>query len=194
MCFYWLWDGPLFIYLVTDKTVSSGQLRLERLFQYMHNTRRCQCYRWNPYIFCILLRHTDAQRSKLKQGILQRLSIFRPLKNTWQTFWFPAWSREQLCTNQTRCWLLHGLKATTRMSSFNHSPPLHWLLNKRSGAATSRRDCKAWPCNCLDHFHHKMAGLASHRRLKNIFGCKLSMKRGFYLKSGTDLHCDITHW
>ena len=29
--------------------------------------------------------------------------------------------------------------------------PLHFIasLNKRSGAATSRRDCKAWPCNCL---------------------------------------------
>ena len=74
-------------------------------------------------------------------------------------------------------------------SSFNHSPRLLIAtLNKCSGVGTSQRDCKAWPCNCLDHFHHKMADLASHRRLKNIFGCKLLMKRGFYLKSGTDLH------
>ena len=70
---------------------------------------------------------------------------------------------------------LHG-------SSFNHSPPLHCLLNKRSGAETSQQDCKARQCNCLNPFHHKMAGLASHRRLKNTFGCKLLTKRGFYLK------------
>ena len=83
------------------------------------------------------------------------------------------------------CFMVSKLQRAS--SSFNHSPPLHCLLNKCSGAATSRRDCKAWPCNCLDHFHRKMAGLASHRRFKNIFGCKLLMKRGFYLKSGTGL-------
>ena len=90
--------------------------------------------------------------------------------------------------------LFQGLKATTR-TFFFQSLPRQFIafLNKRSGAETSRRDCKAWPCYCLDHFHHKMAGLASHRRFKNIFGCKLLMKRGFYLKSGMDLHCDITH-
>ena len=163
-----------------------------RLFHYMHNTRRCHCYRWNPYIFCILLRHTDAQRSKLKQGKLQKLLIFQPLKNIWRTFWFPAWSCEQLCRRGVDCFTVSKLQCAS--SSFNHSPPLHSLLNKRSGAATSQRDCKAWPCNCLDHFHHKMAGLASHRCLKNIFGCNLLMKRGLYLKSGMDLHCDITHW
>ena len=167
---------------------------MERLFQYMHNTRRRHCYRWNAYIFCILLRHTDAQRSKLKQRNLQKLSIFRPLKNIWRTFWFPAWSREQLCINQTRCWLFHGLKATTRIFFFQSLPSTSLPIKQTQWCATSRRDCKAWPCNCLDHFHHKMAGLASYHRFKNIFGCKLLMKSGFYLKSGTDLHCDITHW
>ena len=115
----------------------------ESAFHYMHNTRRCHCYRWNPYIFCILLRHTDAldcftshvaepvgvwnrltdaQRSKPKQGNWQKLSIFRPLTNISRTFWFPAWSREELCTNQTRCWLFHGLKATMRIFFFQSLP------------------------------------------------------------------------
>ena len=96
-------------------------------------------------------------------------------------------SDEVLTVSQSQSYNAHLLLSIT---------PLHFIasLNKRSGAATSRRDCKAWPCNCLDHFHHKMAGLASHRHFKNIFGCNLLMKRGFYLKSGMDLHCDITHW
>ena len=105
-------------------------LRLGRLFHYMHNTRRCHCYHWNPYIFCILLRHSDAQRSKLKQGNLQKLSIFRSLKNICRTFWFPAWSREQLCTNQTRCCCFKVSKLQRGPSSFNHSPPIHCLLKQ----------------------------------------------------------------
>ena len=122
MCFTGFETGRcLFLRRQIKKSVEIGPL-----FHYLHNTRRCPCYRWNPYIFCILLRHTDAQRSKMKQGNLQNLSICRPLKNIWRTFWFPTWSREQLCTNQTRCWLFHGLKATTRIFFQSlHSTSLH---------------------------------------------------------------------
>ena len=43
LCFYWLWDEPLFISVVTVK-----QLRLGRLFQYMHSSRRCHSRCRNP--------------------------------------------------------------------------------------------------------------------------------------------------
>ena len=166
-----------------------------RLFQYMHNTRRCHCYRWNPYIYIafywdiLMLREANWSRE-----ICKNCRFF----GRWKTFGRHFDSRLGHVNSSAPirqgvdCFMVSKLQCAS--SSFNHSPPLHCLLNTHSGAATPRRDCKAWPCNCLDHFHHKMAGLASHRRLKNIFGCKLLMKRGFYLKSGTDLHCDITHW
>ena len=133
MCFYWLWDGPLFISVATDKTVS---------------------WDWGDcFIICTILAVATATAGihiyfafywdilmLSEAGNLQKLSIFWPLKNIWQTFWFPAWSRELLCTNQTRCWLFHGLKATTRIfffqSLFSTSLPLkqmQWCGNLPTG-------------------------------------------------------------
>ena len=149
----------------------------------MHRTRCSHCHRWNPYIFCVLSRYTDARRGKLKKGNLQKLS----LHVRWKTFGghFASWlghvNSSAPIMRGVDCFIVSKLQCES--PSFNDSPPLHCLLNKHSGVETSQWDCRAWPCNCLDHFHDKMAGMASHRRLKNIFGSKSLMKRGFYLKS-----------
>ena len=166
MCFYWLWDGPLFISVVTDKAVSwdwGGCSIICTILAVATATAEIHIY--FAFYWDILMLSEALQTGHVNSSVPIRRGV--------------------------TCFTVSKLQRGSY--SFNHSPPLHCLLNKCSGAETSQRDCKAWPCNCLDHFHHKMAGLASHRRFKNIFGCKLLMKRGFYLKSGTDLHCDITH-
>ena len=191
MCFYWLWDGWLFIYLVTDKTVSwdwSGCFSFCTILAVATATVKIHVY-FAFYWDILMLSEANWSRE-----ICKNCRFF----GRWKTSGghFDSRLGHVNSSAPTRrgvdCFTVSKLQRAS--SSFNHSPPLHCLLNKRSGAATSRRDGKAWPCNRLDHFHHKMAGLASHRRLKNIFGCKLLLKRGFYLKSGMDLHCDITHW
>ena len=155
MCFYWLWDGPLFISVVTDKTVS---------------------WDWGGcFIICTILAVATATA-----GIHIYFAFY------WDILMLSEanWSRE-ICKNfrffgrwrasaghfdsrlghvnssapirrGVACFTVSKLQRWS--SSFNHSPPLHCLLNKRSGAETAQRDCKAWPCNSLDHFHHKMAG------------------------------------
>ena len=191
MCFYWLWDGPLFIYLVTDKTVSwdwGGYFIICTILAVATATVEIHIY-FAFYWHILMLREANWSRENCKN-----CRFF----GRWKTSGGHFASRlghvnsSAPIRQAVDCFTVSKLQRAS--SSFNHSPPLHCLLNKRSGAATSRRDCKAWPCNSLDHFHHKMAGLASHRRLKNIFGCNLLMKRAFYLKSGMDLHCDMTHW
>ena len=144
MCFYWLWDGLLFISVVTDKIVSWLEIWS------VHSTRRCHCHRRNPYIFSVLLRHTDARRSKLKKGNLYKFLLLRPLKNIWQTFWFPACSRELLCTNHTTVSQSQSYN-TNLLLSMNplYHCLLHFLLNKCSGAETSQWDCRVWPCTLL---------------------------------------------
>ena len=42
------------------------------------------------------------------------------------------------------CFIVSKLQCGS--SSFDQYPPLNCLLNKHSGAWTSQRDCKAWPC------------------------------------------------
>ena len=48
-----------------------SRFAMGRLFEYMHSTHCCHFHRRNPYIFCVLLRHTDAQRSKFTVGELR---------------------------------------------------------------------------------------------------------------------------
>ena len=122
MCFYWLWDGPLFKSVVTDKTVSwdwGGCFIICTILAVTTATVAIHIY-FAFYWDILMLREANWSR-----GICKKLLIFRPLKNIWWSFWFPAWSHEQLCTNQTRCWLFHGLKATTRIFFFQSLPPLN---------------------------------------------------------------------
>ena len=153
MCFYWLWDGLLFISVVTDKIVSWLEIGS------VHSTRHCHCHRRNPYIFSVLLRHTDARRSKLKKGNLHKFLLLRPLKNIWRTFWFPAWSRELLCTNHTGCWLFHSLKATTRISFSQWIPSTSFPLKQMQWCRNLPMGLQSMTVysNCLDHFHDKIA-------------------------------------
>ena len=190
MCFYWLWDGPLFISVVRDKTVSwdrGGCFIICTILAVATATVGIHIY-FAFYWDILMLREANWGRE-----ICKNCRFFGHWKTSGGHFdsWLGHVNSSAPIRRGVDCFTVSKLQ---HGSSFNHSPPLYCLLNKRSGAETSWRDCKAWPCNCLDHFHHKMAGLASHCRLKNIFGCKLLMKHGFYLKSGTDLHCDITHW
>ena len=170
MCFYWLWDGPLFIYLVTDKTVSwdwSGCFSICTILAVATATVEMHIY-FAFYWDILMLREANWSRE-----ICKNCRFF----GRWKTSGGHFDSRLGHVNSSASirggadCFTVSKLQCAS--SSFNHSPPLHCLLNKRSGAATSQRDCKAWPCNCLDHFHHKMAGLASYHHFKNIFGCKL---------------------
>ena len=165
MCFYWLWDGPLFIYLVTDKTVSwdwSGCFSICTILAVATATVEMHIY-FAFYWDILMLREANWSRE-----ICKNCRFF----GRWKTSGGHFDSRLGHVNSSASirrgadCFTVSKLQRAS--SSFNHSPPLHCLLNKRSGAATSRRDCKAWPCNCLDHFHHKMAGLASYHRFKNM--------------------------
>ena len=190
MCFYWLWDGPLFISVVTDKTVSwdwGGCFIICTILAVATATTGIHIY-FAFYWDIVMLSEANWSRE-----ICKNCRFFGRWKTSVGHF------DSRLGHVNSSAPIRQGV-AVSRSQSYNADlllsiTPLQFIafLNKRSGAETSRRDCKAWPCNCLDHFHHKMAGLASHRCFKNIFCCKLLMKRGFYLKSGTDLHCDITH-
>ena len=99
---------------------------MERLFQYMHNTRHCHCYRWNPYIFCILLRHT----ANWSNEICKICRFF----GRWKTSGGHFDSRLGHVNSSAPirrgvdCFTVSKLQRAS--SSFNHSPPLHCLLNK----------------------------------------------------------------
>ena len=196
MSFYWLWDGPLFISVVTDKS----QLRLGQLFHYMHTvswdwgilaiaTTTVEIHIYFAFYWDILM----LREANWSREICKNCRFFGHWKTSGGHFdsWLGHVNSSAPIRQGVDCFTVSKLQRGS--SSFNHSPPLHCLLNKRSGLETAQQDCKAWPCNFLDHFHHKMAGLASHRRLKNMFGCKLLMKRGFYLKSGIMPH-GLTLW
>ena len=117
--FYWLWNRPLHILVVTDKTVSwdwIGCFSICTVLTVATATVEIHTY-FVFYWDILMLREANWRRKNL-----QKLSLLRPLTTIWRTFWFPAWSREQLCTNHTRCWWFHGLKTTTRIFFFQRLP------------------------------------------------------------------------
>ena len=156
MCFYWLWDGPLFISVVTDKTVSwdwgscfiiwiiltvaTATVEIHTYFAFYWDILMLSEANWSWEICknCWFFGHWKTSGGHFDSR-LGHVNSSEPIRRGVDCFMVSK--------------LQHG------SSSFNHSPPLDCLLNKRSGAETSQRDCNAWPCNYLDHFHHKMAGL-----------------------------------
>ena len=152
------------VYISGDR--ENRQLRLDRFFQYMHSTHHCHCHCQNPFIFCVLLRHTDARRSKLNKE-KHLVDILIPGLVMWtalhQSYCFAVSKLQQiiLYQNYNKSYCFAVSKLQHEFFSINDSPPLHCLLNKLNGAETSQWDCRAWLCNCLDHFHDTMADLAS---------------------------------
>ena len=124
MCFYWLWDGPLFIYLVTDKTVSwnwSGCFSICTILAVATATVEIHIY----FAFCwdiLMLRVANWSRA-----ICKNCRFF----GRWKTSGghFDSRLRHVNSSAPIRrgvdCFTVSKLQRTS--SSFNHSPPLHCL-------------------------------------------------------------------
>ena len=93
---------------------------------------------------CVLLRHTDAQRNRRKQGNLQNLLIFFGLWKNLADIWFlpfpgsVTWTAVNQSWGVTRGDCFTATKLQHKSFSFNDSSPLHCLLNKDGGAETSQ--------------------------------------------------------
>ena len=103
----------------------------------MHSTRHCQCHRRNPYIFCVLfnVRFYWCSEKQTEEGKFAKICC---IYVCWKTLGWHFDSRlGHVNSSATIIWGVDCFtvaKLQRESSSFNDSPPLHCLLNKRSGA------------------------------------------------------------
>ena len=142
-CFYWLWDGPLFISVVTDKTVSwdwGGCFIIYTILAVATATAELHIY-FAFYWDVLMLSEANWSRE-----ICKNCRFFGRWKTSGGHFASRLGHVEQLCTNQTRCCLFHSLKATTRIFFFQSLPStsLHlkqtqWCQKPPNGTAKHDR-------------------------------------------------------
>ena len=131
MCFYWIWDGPLFIYLVTDKTVSwdwSGCFSICTIFTVATATVEIHIY-FAFYWDILMLREANWSRE-----ICKNCRFFGRWKTTGGHFdsRLGHVNSSAPIRRGVDCFTVSKLQCTS--SSFNHCPPIHCLLTLNSTA------------------------------------------------------------